>query len=30
MSRLKEKYIQEVMPALKEKFGYSGPMEIPH
>ncbi|MGI6563140.1 MAG: 50S ribosomal protein L5 [Clostridia bacterium] len=29
MSRLKEKYIQEVMPALKEKFGYSGPMEIP-
>ncbi len=29
MTRLKEKYDKEVMPALKEKFNYTGPMEIP-
>ena len=27
--RLKEKYQKEVIPALKEKFGYKNPMEVP-
>lgn len=29
MSRLKEKYLKEVVPALTEKFGYKNVMEIP-
>lgn len=29
MSRLKEKYLKEVVPALSEKFGYKNVMEIP-
>ena len=29
MSRLKEKYLNEVAPALMEKFGYKNVMEIP-
>ncbi len=29
MARLKETYINEIMPALKEKFGYKNVMEIP-
>lgn len=29
MSRLKEKYLKEVAPALAEKFGYKNVMEIP-
>lgn len=29
MSRLKEKYNNEVLPALMEKMKYSGPMEVP-
>ncbi len=29
MARLKEKYINEVQPILKEKFGYKNVMEIP-
>ena len=29
MSRLKEKYINEVAPALNEKFGYKSVMQIP-
>ena len=29
MARLKEKYIKEVMPALKTKFNYSSTMQIP-
>jgi large subunit ribosomal protein L5 len=29
MSRLKEKYAKEVMPALKKEFGYSNVMAIP-
>lgn len=29
MARLKEKYLKEVRPALKEKFGYKNVMEIP-
>ena len=29
MSRLKEKYLKEVVPALAEKFGYKNVMEIP-
>ena len=29
MARLKDKYLKEVKPALKEKFGYQNVMEIP-
>lgn len=29
MSRLKEKYIKEVIPALKEKFGYRNNLAVP-
>ena len=29
MARLKEKYLNEVVPALKEKFGYKNIMEVP-
>lgn len=29
MPRLKEKYMAEVMPAMKEKFGYENVMEVP-
>lgn len=29
MARLKEKYLKEVVPAMKEKFGYKNVMEIP-
>ncbi len=28
--RLRERYEQEVLPALTQKFGYSTPMEAPH
>ena len=30
MARLKDKYNAEVLPALKQKFGYQNVMEIPH
>lgn len=30
MPRLKDKYNAEVLPALKQKFGYKNVMEIPH
>ncbi|MFO7310874.1 MAG: 50S ribosomal protein L5 [Bacillota bacterium] len=29
MSRLKEKYLKEVVPALRERFGYRSVMEVP-
>lgn len=29
MSRIKEKYKQEVVPALTQRFGYKNPMEVP-
>ena len=29
MSRLKEKYVNEVVPALRERFGYKSVMEVP-
>ncbi len=29
MSRLKDKYIQEAVPALIAKFGYENPMMVP-
>ncbi|RFS16866.1 50S ribosomal protein L5 [Emticicia sp. C21] len=29
MARLREKYTQEVVPALKEKFGYKSVMQVP-
>lgn len=29
MSRIKEKYLQEVVPALTQRFGYKNPMEVP-
>ena len=29
MERLKEKYLNEIAPKLKEKFGYSSAMQIP-
>ena len=29
MDRLQEKYINEVVPALTEKFGYKNVMELP-
>jgi len=28
-ARLKDKYTQEIVPALKKEFGYSNPMSIP-
>ncbi len=28
-TRLKQKYLSEVMPALQQKFGYKNPMEVP-
>ena len=28
-TRLKERYIQEAVPALQQKFGYKNPMELP-
>ncbi len=30
MSQLKEKYQKEVVPALREKFGYKNVMQVPH
>lgn len=30
MSRLKEKYLSEVAPAMRENFGYKSVMQIPH
>jgi large subunit ribosomal protein L5 len=30
MSELKEKYLKEVIPALKERYGYQNVMQIPH
>ncbi len=30
MARLKDKFLQEVAPAMMEKFGYKNVMEIPH
>lgn len=30
MARLKEKYINEIAPALQQKFGYKNVMQIPH
>jgi large subunit ribosomal protein L5 len=30
MSELKEKYQEEVIPALKERFGYANVMQVPH
>ncbi|HIE12555.1 MAG TPA: 50S ribosomal protein L5, partial [Desulfotomaculum sp.] len=29
MSRLKEKYRQEVVPAMMDKFGYKNVMQVP-
>ena len=29
MNRLKEKYLKEVVPSLKEKFNYKSVMEVP-
>ena len=29
MSRLREKYLKEVVPALKKEFGYTNVMAIP-
>ena len=29
MSRLKERYKNEVVPALKKRFGYRNPMQVP-
>ncbi|MFZ5897668.1 MAG: 50S ribosomal protein L5 [Bacillota bacterium] len=29
MSRLKQKYLEEVVPAMKEKFGYQNVMQVP-
>jgi large subunit ribosomal protein L5 len=29
-ARLKERYLQEIRPALIERFGYSSPMQAPH
>mgnify|MGYP001133554026 CR=1 FL=1 len=29
MSRLKEKYLTEIVPQLKERLGYSNPMQLP-
>ena len=30
MSELKEKYLKEVIPALKERYGYKNIMQVPH
>ncbi len=30
MSELKEKYLKEVIPALKERYGYKNVMQVPH
>ena len=30
MSRLKDKYVSEVVPALQKRFNYNNVMEIPH
>ena len=29
MDRLQKRYHEEVVPALRERFGYSNPMEVP-
>ncbi len=29
MSRLKERYVKEVVPALRKEFGYANPMAVP-
>src|SRR5919206_5378753 len=29
-SRLKEKYLKEVVPALQKEFNYTNPMQVPH
>ena len=28
-TRIKEKYLNEAVPALQQKFGYKNPMQIP-
>ena len=30
VSRMRQKYINEVVPALQKDFGYSNPMQVPH
>jgi len=30
MTRLKDKYVKEVIPALKKEFGYRNDMQVPH
>ncbi len=30
MSQLKEKYLKDVIPALKERYGYKNVMQVPH
>src|SRR3972149_3598168 len=30
MSQLKEKYLKEVVPALKKRYGYKNVMQVPH
>src|SRR5450759_1544900 len=30
MARLKETYIKEIVPALREEFSYQNTMEVPH
>jgi large subunit ribosomal protein L5 len=30
MSRLKEKYVKEVVPAMQKRFGYANIMQVPH
>jgi large subunit ribosomal protein L5 len=30
MSRLKDKYVKDVVPALQKRFGYKNIMEVPH
>src|SRR5512138_266426 len=29
VARMKEKYLQQIVPALKEEFGYQNPMQVP-
>ena len=29
MNRLKEKYVKEIVPSLKEKFSYKSVMQVP-
>ena len=29
MNTLQEKYVQEIRPALQERYGYSSPMQVP-